>query len=65
MLKYTSLLAHYDQNYPERAQPLIEHLLNVAFRARDLGSIIGLGSICQLIGLLHDFGKHYKDFQAY
>lgn len=61
----TSLLAHYDQEKPKKTQFLVDHLLEVAKGCKNLGRLINLGSICQLIGLLHDFGKNRETFQLY
>lgn len=62
---HIKLLAHYDKNNHDREQLLTEHLINVASKSKELGSVIKLESICQLIGLLHDFGKREDKFQRY
>lgn len=44
-------------------QSLIEHLVNTATESRKLGDKANVGSICCLIGLLHDVGKAETKFQ--
>lgn len=65
MGKYKELLAHYDKDCPGKKQLLLEHLLNVAIKSKDLGAEIKLESASELIGLLHDFGKWEDKFQSY
>ncbi|HZK26518.1 MAG TPA: CRISPR-associated endonuclease Cas3'' [Thermoclostridium sp.] len=65
MKYYRKLLAHYDPNIPGQKQLLVDHLINVAIKSKTLGSSVGLENVCQLIGLLHDFGKLSKEFQLY
>jgi len=47
------------------SQPLSEHLFSVAKRAGQFAAKIGLGPQGELIGLLHDLGKHSSEFQTY
>lgn len=61
----TNLLAHYDIDNIHRKQPLLEHLINVATKSKELGNLVGIGNSSQLIGLLHDFGKNSPEFQVY
>lgn len=63
---HSELLAHLaiDENVFRR-QPLIDHLLEVSKLSKDKGESIKLGNSCELIGLLHDFGKSSKLFQLY
>lgn len=63
MNDYNEALAHYGED--NQKQLLIDHLFKVGNRARDLGCEVKLGNSSQLIGLLHDFGKVDKKFQAY
>ena len=65
MNNYKELLAHYDVMKPERSQPLLDHLLSVANYSRVIGDLVKMKSSCQLIGLLHDFGKVSNKFQSY
>ncbi len=59
------LLAHYDKLDSKKRQLLVDHLLKVSNHSKDLGSLIKLENSCQLIGLLHDFGKNSDKFQSY
>ncbi len=63
--KLPGLLAHYDIEDPSKKQNLLEHLVNVARISRDIGKPVGLKSSCQLVALLHDFGKSRVKFQDY
>lgn len=56
------LYAHYDKEN-EKEQPLIDHLLNTAEIASNIGKDIGISDICFLLGVLHDVGKADKKFQ--
>lgn len=63
---YKSFVAHYDdKNNNVKEQLLIDHLLEVSRRAKNTGSLVGLKSSCELIGLLHDLGKSSNIFQLY
>jgi len=46
-------------------QELHEHLESVAELAQISGEKIGMGDYCELLGLLHDFGKYSAEFQKY
>jgi len=46
-------------------QALSDHLLGVAAKAQKYASVIGLESMGELLGLLHDLGKYSKAFQDY
>ena len=48
-----------------RAQPLSEHLCNVAELTSLAAAKAGLPLAGHLVGLLHDFGKYSKEFQNY
>ena len=48
-----------------RAQPLSEHLRNVAELTSFAAAKVGLPLAGHLVGLLHDFGKYSKEFQNY
>lgn len=65
MDEYNKLLAHYDNGEYIRKQLLKDHLFEVSRRSRDIGKLVGLKSSCELIGLLHDFGKASDIFQLY
>lgn len=54
--------AHRNNETNEK-QSLIEHLVNTATESRKLGDKANFGSICCLIGLLHDVGKAETKFQ--
>ena len=58
MKEYRKLLAHFDVEDPKKKQFLVEHLFEVSRIAKELGSSLKLKSSCELIGLLHDFGKY-------
>jgi len=62
---YNKLLAHYDTEDPMKKQFLIEHLFYVSKKAKALGVLVKLENSCELIGLLHDFGKYRYVFQLY
>lgn len=63
--EYRNLLAHYYEDDCIKKQFLIDHLFEVARRSKHTGSLVGLKSSCELIGLLHDFGKSDDIFQLY
>lgn len=65
MKEYRKLLAHFDVEDPKKKQFLVEHLFEVSRIAKELGSSLKLKSSCELIGLLHDFGKYKHQFQQY
>ena len=44
-------------------QLLIDHLFEVSKLAKNTGKLINLSSICELIGILHDFGKYENLYQ--
>lgn len=46
-------------------QTVAEHCKNVSEIARKFGSQIGIGSICEISGLLHDMGKLINKFNDY
>ena len=56
------LLAHYDKENNKR-QFLIDHLLNTAKIASNIGKDIGIDNLCFLLGVLHDVGKADIKFQ--
>ncbi|MEA4989852.1 hypothetical protein SDC9_02892 [bioreactor metagenome] len=63
-----SCVAHVycpENGAPFRAQPLSEHLRNVADLASSAAAKVGLPLTGHLVGLLHDFGKYSKEFQNY
>ena len=49
----------------KKEQSVKEHLLSVSQIASSNASKIGLAKAGELIGLLHDLGKHSKAFQDY
>lgn len=57
-------IAHIREKDREH-QSLETHLLEVAEIAKSLSSKIGLPSVGELIGLMHDFGKYSQAFQQY
>ena len=65
MSEYKNLLAHYDQDNDIKKQGLVDHLFEVSKRAKDIGSLVNLKSLCELVGLLHDLGKNSDLFQLY
>lgn len=56
-------IAHIDEY--GRIQLLEDHLVNVARLSEEFGSVIGIGKIAYLSGLLHDLGKADADFVEY
>ena len=62
---YKYLLAHYDKENGTNKQLLIDHLFEVSKLAKNTGKLINLSSICELIGILHDFGKYENLYQKY
>ena len=57
-------LAHWRAS-DQTAQDLDVHLINVGYLSGVFASKIHLGSVGELIGLLHDLGKYSQEFQAY
>lgn len=63
---YKTLLAHREnENGFVKEQALLEHLFITASKCSEIGSLIGLKKVCELLGLLHDFGKYAYLFQLY
>ncbi len=56
--------AHIRQK-DNNVQTVAEHCKNVSEIARKFGSQIGIGSICEISGLLHDIGKLIYKFNDY
>ena len=56
--------AHIRKN-DDSVQTVAEHCKNVSEIARKFGSQIGIGSICEISGLLHDIGKLIRKFNDY
>lgn len=48
-----------------KEQTVEDHLLGVAYYAREYASKIGLADLGELLGLLHDLGKYSTEFQNY
>lgn len=48
-----------------KTQLLITHLIEVAQHAEEIGKDVHLGKCVYCIGLLHDLGKSYQQFQQY
>lgn len=65
MKEYKNLLAHLDKEDHMKKQYLMEHLFEVSRLAKNKGIMVNLESTCELIGLLHDFGKYRHKFQIY
>jgi CRISPR-associated endonuclease/helicase Cas3 len=59
-----NFIAHYRES-DHATQSLVDHLLQVAERARSSAGKVGLPMHGELLGLLHDFGKYSDEFQAY
>lgn len=53
----------HKNNETNEKQSLTEHLVNTATESRKIGDKANFGSICCLIGLLHDVGKAETKFQ--
>lgn len=63
---YRKLLAHYyQQDDCIQGQSLLEHLFEVSRMSKNTGSLVGLKSFCELVGILYDFGKGSDKFQLY
>ena len=60
---YKRMIWAHKNNETNEKQSLIEHLVNTATESRKLGDKVNFGSICCLIGLLHDVGKAETKFQ--
>ena len=58
------LLAHWDTE-TKKGQYIKDHARNTAAYMARVGKLLGLESICTLVGLLHDVGKVNRDWQAY
>lgn len=56
--------AHINSNTLEE-QSVKDHLFNVASLSKKYGMKISLGSIAELIGILHDMGKQTNTFDTY
>jgi len=65
MKNYSKLLAHYDKENPLKKQFLMDHLFEVSRISKNIGSTVRLKSTCELLGILHDFGKYRHEFQIY
>ncbi len=65
MNDYKTLLAHNDKLDVNKRQFLLTHLLEVAKKSSVMGDSVALKNSCELIGLLHDFGKSSELFQMY
>jgi CRISPR-associated endonuclease/helicase Cas3 len=63
-MKPDSFIAHYRQS-DGTVQFVRDHLIGTADLARSFAKGIGLPSIGELMGLLHDVGKYSEAFQAY
>ena len=59
-----NFLAHHRKT-DDKTQTVHEHLEGVSTICGELADKIGIASVGQLLGLLHDFGKYSHDFQAY
>ena len=57
-------VAHYRKSDGE-PQSVKEHIEGSSVLAKTFSEKIGLASMGELIGLLHDFGKYPNDFQSY
>jgi len=57
-------IAHY-RKIDKTPQTVEEHLFGVAGKAREYADNIGLGSMGEILGLLHDLGKLSGEFQEY
>ncbi|OGV68105.1 MAG: hypothetical protein A2283_18885 [Lentisphaerae bacterium RIFOXYA12_FULL_48_11] len=64
MLEMTKTIAHYRKE-DGKEQSVEEHLAGVAVSAKAFAGKIGLASLGELMGLLHDAGKYSKAFQDY
>jgi len=60
----TRYIAHH-RKIDNQSQTVEEHLQGVAKRAREYTDSIGLGSMGEILGLLHDLGKLSGEFQEY
>lgn len=66
MSVFEKLLAHREVKEDiVKEQLLLDHLFAVAHQSGEAGAQIELGSVCMLIGLLHDLGKYSEKFQRY
>ena len=59
--------AHTRDDNPDAAswQTLEDHLIGVAEFSKEFSGKIGLGSLGELMGFLHDYGKYSETFQKY
>ena len=62
--KQTQFLSHYRKS-DGKEQSVKEHLEEVSYTAGAISGKIGLASIGELTGLLHDLGKYSDAFQTY
>jgi len=60
-----SMLAHYDKDNGINKQLLTDHLIEVSEISKETGRLVNLQSMCEIIGMLHDFGKFEDLFQKY
>lgn len=64
MDKKAKFIAHIRKADQER-QYVGEHLTGVGDKASERAAKIGLGTLGELLGLLHDIGKYSEEFRAY
>jgi CRISPR-associated endonuclease/helicase Cas3 len=63
-MKQTKFIAHR-READGKEQAVSEHLLEASIISRCFAEKIGCPDVGELLGLLHDFGKYSRQFQAY
>ncbi len=53
------------RTHDKKEQTVSEHLMATALIARRLAGKLGITAAGELLGMLHDFGKYSRQFQAY
>lgn len=58
-------IAHTSEEYPDKPQQLLDHLLAVAALAEEFGAVFQAGEMACIGGKYHDVGKYSDAFQKY
>ncbi len=64
MKKLSELLAH-SKGHCDKKDLLLDHLVDVADKAKIFADCFGCGTLAYWLGIFHDLGKVNPDFQEY